>query len=260
MLDAHPSRGSHWDLRADRADPTLYGRSWNVGEITTDVSRWPVVVVRAPATVSDEEMAEHLAFFEGKVYARREPFVTVLDLRFCEKITPRQRSIMIGSMKRNEEMTQCRGCAMVFDSMLLRGILTAMFWVRKPAYPTRVFSKVVEAFDWAEALMVRSGRSSSSPSPSDDPSDGSVVVWGEGWVLQSDATREPDQARTAVDVLRRCGIAARLERETRGSLDLVLARSQPFSKRDELLALRSSPELARLDLNVVWHGGHKKAG
>lgn len=231
-----------------------------MAEITTDVSRWPVVVVRAPPTVSDEEMQEHLAFFERTVYARREPFVTVLDLRFCEKITPRQRSIMIGSMKRNEEMTQCRGCAMVFDSMLLRGILTAMFWVRKPAYPTRVFSKVVDSLDWVEALMVRRGRSSLSDHSSPHSSDDSFAVWGEGWVLQSDATREPDQARTVVDALRGCGITARLERETRGSLDLVLARSQPFAQRDQLLALRSSPELARLGLNVVWHDGQKKAG
>ena len=40
------------------------------------------------------------------------------------------------------------GCGLVFQSTVLRGILTAIFWLKKPEYEVRVFADVTEAVVW----------------------------------------------------------------------------------------------------------------
>ena len=39
---------------------------------------------------------------------------------------------------------------MVFESAVVRGVLMAIFWIFKPAYPTKAFKSVEEAIAWAE--------------------------------------------------------------------------------------------------------------
>jgi len=49
---------------------------------------------------------------------------------------------------------------MIFDNPLLRGMLTAMFWIRKPEYPTRVYATPEEGLTWADTRIkpgLRSG-------------------------------------------------------------------------------------------------------
>ena len=42
---------------------------------------------------------------------------------------------------------------MVFTSPLLRGVLTAIFWVRKPAYPTGVMGTVEDGVAWSQSML-----------------------------------------------------------------------------------------------------------
>ena len=80
----------------------------------------------------------------------------VIDLRRNAGITPTQRKMLTDDMAAPEHaavQARCVGVAMVFDSAFLRGILTAIFWVRKPPYPTQVFRTVAEAKTWAKALL-----------------------------------------------------------------------------------------------------------
>lgn len=120
--------------------------------VHVDAAEWPVLRVTPPHQITDDEMQAFLAWYRELVLRRREPFALVLDLRRTSGMTPRQRQMITDGMG-GEESIYCRGTAMVFSSAVLRGILTAIFWIRKPRYPTRVFATVEDAGAFAHGLM-----------------------------------------------------------------------------------------------------------
>lgn len=106
-----------------------------------------VMVVTTPPSLSDDEMRAFLRWHREWMATRREPYTLVLDLRRTERLSPGQREMITNGMDRSEQI--CLGTAMVFTSVVLRGVLTAIFWIRKPRYPTRVFGSLEEAERWA---------------------------------------------------------------------------------------------------------------
>lgn len=121
--------------------------------IVTDLSHWPVLLVTAPPRISDEEMARYIEESRRRRMERREPHVMVLDVRRTERLPPTQRKMLTDNMSAAGDADPCLGMAMVFDSPLLKGVLTAIFWVRKPKYPTRVFTSLPEALAWARSVL-----------------------------------------------------------------------------------------------------------
>jgi hypothetical protein len=121
--------------------------------IITDLSQWPVLLITAPPRISDEEMQRYIQESRANRMQRREPHVLVLDVRHTERLPPTQRKLLTDSMSQDGDADRCVAMAMVFDSPLLRGVLTAIFWVRKPKYPTRVFTSLPDALAWARATL-----------------------------------------------------------------------------------------------------------
>ena len=183
--------------------------------IETDLSQWPLVLVRPPVTVTDAQMRAYLDRFDAEVIRREEPYGVVLDLRKTKAITPKQRAMLTESMERHDSAALCQGTAMVFDSRLLKAILSAIFWVRRPAYPTRVFTDVDEGCLWVQ------GRLRDVPEP-------------DGWLLQGPATRKRDEADAMARDLERASV-----RETQaGDLRLYVCRLGPFATREAALERR----------------------
>jgi hypothetical protein len=115
---------------------------------------WPVLLIRPPDTrVSEEDLDSFLT--ENLLYLkmRAEPFCYVLDLRNSGGLTATQRKRLSAAfgVSERELPGMCRGTAMVFDSTFLRGVLTAVLWLKKPAYPTKVFGDQDSATLWAAA-------------------------------------------------------------------------------------------------------------
>jgi hypothetical protein len=79
----------------------------------------------------------------------------VVDVSKSEKLNSKQRKIMSEQMNSNKNFTgkYCAGTALVFDSILIAGMLTAVFWFFKPKYETKVFTKTPEAITWAKAQL-----------------------------------------------------------------------------------------------------------
>lgn len=61
--------------------------------------------------------------------------------------------------KRIAEATKCVGEGMLFalvsESTLVRGVLTAMNWIRRPLYEFSTFSTFEEAVKWVEQMRGR---------------------------------------------------------------------------------------------------------
>ena len=126
-----------------------------MGTIQLDDSRWPVIIITPPAhRVSDQDFANYLAHHRAVIQRHDSPYVIVVDLRENTGISPTQRQMLTDKMEADEvgESHAPVGCALVFRSALLRGMLTAIFWIRRPAHHVQVFGELERAVAWAREL------------------------------------------------------------------------------------------------------------
>lgn len=123
-----------------------------MAEIALDVTTWPVVVTTPPeGAVTDQELAAFLAKYRTLLQQRAgAKFVSVLDLRRHSGITARQRKMLADWMNDEMDKSPCRclGSALVFSSSLLRGMMTAILWLRTSSYERRVFATLNDAVAW----------------------------------------------------------------------------------------------------------------
>ncbi len=128
------------------------------GGIATDLAHWPIVIMTAPArALSDLEFKAYLAWVEKYVTCHGETYAIVNDVRYAPAPSAAQRRLVAEQMERLKLVTKrhCAGNAMVFQSQLMRGIMTAIFWMAQPDYPTKVFATVDQAIAWCEVQLGR---------------------------------------------------------------------------------------------------------
>jgi hypothetical protein len=232
--------------------------------IEESFARFPLVEINAPAAVSDGALDRALIAFATELQSRSEPAVLILDLRLLQKLSVSQRKRVTEEMIKLDASQRLLGCAMVFDSRLLRGILTAMFWVHRPKFPTRIFSEPTSAQAWAELISERGqghipeGRGSIAQPPSSRPPPSHVDESEDferapnvgSWILHCDASRSRNIAAERVGAMRAVNSKAYLcERRLSADLSLWLGWVGPFSERDEAFAKRD--ELAQRGLVVT---------
>lgn len=142
------------------------GTSWAV----TDAS-WPLIVNRTLGKqVSDEQLKASLAAMDEIVERRSGSFSIVHDYTGFQNLTATQRRIVADYGKRNKARTEarCVGIAFVFDSALLRGLLTAIHWIHPSKIHTKIFANAVDAKKWAVSLHRPSAFTSSAPGKTGD--------------------------------------------------------------------------------------------
>ena len=125
--------------------------------IHLDVEFWPVIVTRPEhGKVTDAELERYLSDYRTAIRTRHERYVGVLDLRDNNSgITPAQRKMLTSAMQEDSaSYSLCAGVAMVINSGLLRGMLTAILWIRKPPVTMEVFTSFDEAMEWSRAQLV----------------------------------------------------------------------------------------------------------
>ena len=126
--------------------------------IRLDFTNWPVVLVMPPMrVVSDAELETCMSEFSRVIDGRKQPYAVVVDLRESSGLTPTQRQRISNSMGDTDARVlagypNCGG-ALVFSSAFLRGMLTAILWIRKPKHETRVFANPQDAILWARVCV-----------------------------------------------------------------------------------------------------------
>lgn len=136
-------------------------KTWKV-----DATRWPVLVIsRLSAEISDEAMLASMAASDRIIDERNSVFSVVLDNRLAGGMNAKQRKMIAEHAAKRAEFSKrmCKGTAFVFESPVMRGILTAIFWLRPADVPTRVFADLGEAVQWAGALHTGERRVSIRP-------------------------------------------------------------------------------------------------
>jgi hypothetical protein len=116
------------------------------------MDRWPILVVYSPPNFSEKDLQNQLDQL-GKVYnTRKEPYALVIDARSGRRPSALDRKIQSEFREKYDAHIKkyCRGLAIVTNSEFLKGVTTAMFWVKKPATATKFFTDLDQAIAWTE--------------------------------------------------------------------------------------------------------------
>jgi len=123
-----------------------------------DESRWPIVVVTFPATVTIEEYRQLFNEYD-RISARGERVGYVIDMRlfnpFKVNAAVRKQAAQTFDAHRDVLMkvTVCEARALA--SPLTAGVLTAFDWLTGQKWPCKNFTSMEDAERWVSAMMDR---------------------------------------------------------------------------------------------------------
>jgi hypothetical protein len=119
-----------------------------------DDAAFPVVVMRILGEYTDAEQSAFLEELE-QLLRRRTRFVGVLDLSRGGGATALQRKRWADWIAAHDAELRrwVPGMSLVISSMLVRGMVTAVFWLRPMPIPTKTVETLAEAKIWARSQL-----------------------------------------------------------------------------------------------------------
>ena len=117
--------------------------------IVVDVRTLPIVRIAYIGDYSDDELTTYLATLQ-RLFTMPGRKVAVLDVLKGTVATAHQRKRQAAFIERNEDLLRrdFAAAAIVLDSALLRGAVTAIFWMRPLPMPTQIVATVDAALTW----------------------------------------------------------------------------------------------------------------
>ena len=108
-----------------------------------------------PARIVDEELAGFLVALDGFIRAQRRAFAWVVQADATVSSSAGQRRMFAEAELRLQEYDRvlCAGTSFVLSSPVMRGVVTAVYWLAPPVYPYRFFATLPEAQAWAKAQL-----------------------------------------------------------------------------------------------------------
>src|SRR5262252_2029385 len=108
-----------------------------------------LVTVSPPRELTDEAVLSVLRDLEARL-ARGGTYGLIFDLSNAGTPNAVQRQLLAGHMRKNRALIErsVRRLAVVAPSSMVRGMLTAIFWIQPPPVPYEVFSSRDEAAAW----------------------------------------------------------------------------------------------------------------
>ncbi|MFK7984578.1 MAG: hypothetical protein AB8I08_00995 [Sandaracinaceae bacterium] len=124
--------------------------------ITTDESRWPIVVHRTVGIPSDAAVDAFIQRADA-IMARGEPHVVVFDSLQAGRATKHMRKKNLDWLRANQDQLNelCAGLALVIRSPTLRFVMSTAMLVWPQPLEHTVVSTLGEALDWADDQLVR---------------------------------------------------------------------------------------------------------
>lgn len=121
--------------------------------IEFDSSRYPLLIVQLGRTYSSAEWNQMLTDLIEII--KRGPFVAIADLRQAQMPNAVQRRSFIDMYETHDRLTRAhfRALGGVGDSVLLRGVITALNWLRPAPHPVEIFAGLEPAERWVLAQL-----------------------------------------------------------------------------------------------------------
>jgi hypothetical protein len=125
-----------------------------MAKIAYDESEWPIVVMRFP---SEWTTAEYVASFEllEKLLAKSVRFAAVSDTIGSQIPNAHERKLSADFLTKNDAELRRNlvGWAVGADSVIARGAVTAIAWMRPPSFPLASFATLAEAKVWCREQL-----------------------------------------------------------------------------------------------------------
>ena len=127
-----------------------------------DSSRTPVYILRFPEVITDADLEACCIARERWAAKARFPVSWVSDLSNVRSVSAKQRKTMAEHLARFEphDLAHNLGSAIVVPNAFLRGVVTAVFWLRPPKFPHQSFATPEEALRWAQSRHTAAASSS----------------------------------------------------------------------------------------------------
>jgi hypothetical protein len=115
----------------------------------------PIYQVAFPPAVTDEELLGYFDVCETWSKGVNAPVGWVIDLSSVTRVTPRQRALFAEYQERMTPFDRRYNCAsaIVISNAIVRGFVTAVYWLKPPVYPYQMFGLRSEALSWVKQLL-----------------------------------------------------------------------------------------------------------
>ncbi len=126
-----------------------------------DQSDMPLIRLTYPPNATDEEISDFYNQLIRWYHTVDSGVAWVIDCSSVKRATPRQRKIISESEKQMVSQTAQYnvGTAIIISNSLVRGFVTAVYWISGPKYPYKFFSDIEEATHWANQKLVEAKHS-----------------------------------------------------------------------------------------------------
>ena len=125
-----------------------------------DRSQFPLVIDVMSGESHDEDIARYIAAHK-ELLDRKQIYAAVLDARAGKMMSAPHRKQIADWLKSDKARLEQFHASLAFvaASAILRGILTAVYWVAPPPYPYKIFEHIDDAKTWTLARIAeRAGR------------------------------------------------------------------------------------------------------
>lgn len=129
--------------------PHIMKPDFEVSNARLFLGLWPLVVI----DVGDAKREDYQALFDAvdrMVIAKKQPYVMITDTRRVTQIPGADvRKTMADWMKKNAVGHTSLGAVTIIKSSLVRGAMTALYWVFTPPNPQGIAADWTEAHRWS---------------------------------------------------------------------------------------------------------------
>jgi hypothetical protein len=118
---------------------------------TGDTRFFPLVLQRARGALSDADVVEMRRFYDA-VHARKQPFLHIVDARTAQRpdsLVRTKLSEMTATLLPETKQWQVAN-AIVLDSRLTAGVITALRWAVPAPVPEKYFGDISDAMTFIE--------------------------------------------------------------------------------------------------------------
>lgn len=122
-----------------------------------DDSTWPLVLLRYPPVMDHQDFLASLERIVGFIQ-RGQPWVMINDARGSDHPNAKQRQAIASMYDLHEPAVRrfWRGSAIIHDSQVIVGVLTALVWLRPPPHPFRAFADYQQGKQWVLHMLAGS--------------------------------------------------------------------------------------------------------
>lgn len=125
-----------------------------------DLSLWPIVIFTVRENMKPADYYAAFARYETEVFTRKERYVSITNLSMMDGVpNASDRKVMADWMGKHSDYVGrwALGNSTVIRSAVVRGALTALYWVQKPPTAQTAHGTLRESIEWGLGMLDQAG-------------------------------------------------------------------------------------------------------